>query len=319
MKQLLLFGCLLTAVMMNAQEDARYLAGAVPVENGKVVFSRGFETPSLSKTQLFDLSRTWLNEQANDENKRVVYSDESTGALVLVGKEYIVFSSSLLSLDRSLMSYRITIECKDESCEISISGIRYEYNVSYQRDPERYTAEEWITDENALSKGKLLRIPGKFRKGTIDFVDATFEKFDNMLLKHLPVRIEMQAAPVAQPSSEKEGFVSMSAGQIPSSIVEMLPASRLQLSTKTMKEIDTKGITWKGISRMFGKSVAQVTISKDSPAYTLIEEGEPFTLSFLKNANDTTPWFIMECKKEGETVEESSKTILGEITQVWIK
>lgn len=36
-----------------------------------------------------------------------------------------------------------------------MTGIRYEYNVSYQREPEKYTAEEWITDKFALNKKKI--------------------------------------------------------------------------------------------------------------------------------------------------------------------
>ena len=42
------------------------------------------------------------------------------------------------------MDYRVTIECEDNAAKIKLAGIRYEYNVSYQREPEKYTAEEWI-------------------------------------------------------------------------------------------------------------------------------------------------------------------------------
>jgi hypothetical protein len=56
------------------------------------------------------------------------------------------------------------IVCVDQRCDLEISGIRYEYNVSYQKQPEKYVAEEWITDKIALRNNKLLRVPGKFRK-----------------------------------------------------------------------------------------------------------------------------------------------------------
>ena len=41
---------------------------------------------------------------------------------------------------------------------------------------EVYRAEDWITDSEALnkSKTKLLRLPGKFRRFTIDRKDAIF-------------------------------------------------------------------------------------------------------------------------------------------------
>ena len=91
------------------------------------------------------------------------------GEIALSEKKYIVFSSTALSLDRAMMKYRIIIECKEHACTLQLAGIRYEYNVSYQNEPEKYLAEEWITDEYALnkSKTKLNRISGKFRKATM--------------------------------------------------------------------------------------------------------------------------------------------------------
>jgi colicin import membrane protein len=50
-------------------------------------------------------------------------------------------------------------------------------NISYyydeERQPQKYTAEEWITDRNALNKKgtKLLPLCGKFRVKTIDAFD----------------------------------------------------------------------------------------------------------------------------------------------------
>ena len=51
MKQLL-FALLFIPALLFAQEDQHYLAGAVPVADGKVVFTREINAPSLSKAQI---------------------------------------------------------------------------------------------------------------------------------------------------------------------------------------------------------------------------------------------------------------------------
>lgn len=176
MKQLLWL-LLFIPVFLSAQEENRYLAGAVPVENGKVVFSKELNLPGYSKDQAYDLMLTWANQHFNTPESRVVYADREKGEIACVSEEYLVFSSTALSLDRTRVNYRVTIECRDQASHIELTGIRYEYDVSYQREPEKYTAEEWITDKYALNKAqtKLNRISGKFRRETIHLADRTFQ------------------------------------------------------------------------------------------------------------------------------------------------
>ena len=153
MKQLLLFLLFIPSLLM-AQEDQKYLAGAIPEEGGKVVFTKEINMPSLSKGQIYDIMYQWAEKFFSEEGRRLVYSDKDKGDIAAVGEEYLVFQSTALSLDRTLMDYRVTIECEDNAAKIKLAGIRYEYNVSYQREPEKYTAEEWITDKYALNKKK---------------------------------------------------------------------------------------------------------------------------------------------------------------------
>ena len=155
----------------DKKDDTRYLVGAVPEVDGKVVFSKEFQIPGMSQTQIFDTITKWMNERLK-ENKnidsRVVYSDEAKGTIAGVGEEWIVFSSSALSLDRTLINYQITVTCKPGSCLVELEKIRFTY-----RDTEKYKAEEWITDKYALNKAKtkLVRGLAKWRRKTVDLVD----------------------------------------------------------------------------------------------------------------------------------------------------
>ena len=71
------------------------------------------------------------------------------------------FSSSALSLDRTLVNYQITVTCKPGNCLVELEKIRFTY-----RETEKYKAEEWITDKYALNKAKtkLVRGLAKWRR-----------------------------------------------------------------------------------------------------------------------------------------------------------
>ena len=80
------------------RDDTRYLTGAVPEVDGKVVFSKEFQIPGMSQAQIYDTIMKWMQERLK-ENKniesRVVFSDEAKGTVAGIGEEWIVFSSVL--------------------------------------------------------------------------------------------------------------------------------------------------------------------------------------------------------------------------------
>ena len=175
------------------RDDTRYLAGAVPVVDGKVVFSKEFQIPGMSQKQIYDTVMKWMNERLKENNNpdsRVVFSDEAQGTIAGVGEEWITFYSSALSLDRTWVNYQITVTCKPGSCLVELEKIRFTY-----RDTEKYKAEEWITDKYALNKTKtkLVRGLAKWRRKTVDFADDIF----------MDVAVAF-GAPDTRPKSEKK-------------------------------------------------------------------------------------------------------------------
>ena len=171
--------------LLYAQEqgDSRYLEGAVTEEQGKVVFSRNFNIPGMSKDEIMQRTETWMDGlmKQNKNNSRIVFKDADAGNIVGNADHYIVFSSSALSLDRTRMLYILTATAKPENLNLEISRIRYIYNEGGKE--ETYTAEEMITDEYALNKAhtKLSRGYAKWRRKTVDYVDSVFIGAVNML------------------------------------------------------------------------------------------------------------------------------------------
>lgn len=165
-----------------ANPDEKYLAGAVPVENGKVVFSKVITAPGKSAADIYKLLLNYTDRMTKGGNQfeqsRIVMQDENNHKFAAEFLEWLVFSSSMLALDRTRLHYLIIVECQDGQATVKISRIYYLYEEN--RNPQRYSAEEWITDEACLNKKKtkLLPINGKFRRKTIDRMNYIFTKFE---------------------------------------------------------------------------------------------------------------------------------------------
>lgn len=339
MKQLLLFFLFIPSLLI-AQEDQKYLAGAVTEDDGKVVFSKEISMPSLSKDQIYDIMYSWAQKYFSEDGRRLVYSDKDKGDIAAVGEEYLVFQSTALSLDRSLINYRVTIECENNTAKIKMTGIRYEYNVSYQREPEKYTAEEWITDKFALNKkkDKLNRGNGKFRRKTIDLADEMFKSADAafgiqpagvITPAYAAASVQQQTVPATVPAQQItkapvnnievcQGLSAFEPDKIPSTLLNMLPESKMQVTPGDNESLVEHYATWKEMGKMFGKNIASISISPDSEVYKAIKDNDFYTISFTKQDEPET-WFMIQCVKQGESTEGTQKIIIGEIINVWIR
>lgn len=174
-----------TEKTVKVNPDAKYLAGAVPTVDGKVVFSTTVNAPGKSANEIYGILRKYMLRMTKEKNQFETSSlsiqDSVNHMLAGVYQEWLVFKSSGLSLDRTRFKYTLIAQCEDGKADITISRISYLYEE--ERNPQKYTAEEWITDENALrkSKQKLLPISGKFRRKTIDRKDYLFNKMQSLL------------------------------------------------------------------------------------------------------------------------------------------
>ena len=151
-------------------DDEKYLAGAVPEVDGKVVFTKEFSIPGMSADEIYKRTYAWMEARLkkNENTSRIVYTTPEEGLIVGIGDEWIVFKSNALSLDRSRITYQLTATCQPEQCTLEISKIRY----IYREGEERYTAEEWITDEYALNKPKTKLVRGLGLMLAVLFQDA---------------------------------------------------------------------------------------------------------------------------------------------------
>ena len=315
---LLLF-CLPLTVM--AQTDPKYLAGAITMDEGKVSFKNEIQAPSLTQEQLYETMLEWANERFHPEGKfnaRVLYTDKAEGSIAAAGEEYIVFSSTALSLDRTRIYYQLFINCEAGKVDVNMTRIRYWYDEA--RDGgEKYTAEEWITDDMALnkSKTKLAPICGKFRKGTINLKDELFVSIQNtlgnkvlggtqtapattgvtvtqnnnttVLVPATPaVTTPVAATPVTQP-----------APATPASGMEeqIKSATRITITAGNDEQFEIGKECWGGFGQLFGKKVAFCLLdTQKTMGNMLMGESQIYKISFYQ-AGQSEPVVVVSCKK----------------------
>lgn len=162
--------------------DPKYLAGAVPVVDGKVTFTLDKDIPGKSAQEIYDIVFATLEKMTKEENQfktsQVAIVNKQDHIIGARFKEWLVFQNTFLSLDRTIFNYTVIATCTDEHLNVTISRISYAYEMDRGvNDGMEMRAEEWITDENALNKKKdnLSKYSGKFRRKTIDRKDNIFE------------------------------------------------------------------------------------------------------------------------------------------------
>lgn len=171
---------------VSTNPDAKYLAGAVPEVDGKVVFSTTIKAPGKTKEQIFNIlldRMTKMTKESNQfEQSRIVLADEKNHSQIVGNyQEWLVFKNKPLVLDRTRLFYHLMVDIQDGEAKVDLTRIYYLYDE--ERLPQTFQAEEWINDKYGLNKKKtkLSRVSGKFRRKTIDRKDFIFNNFTKLL------------------------------------------------------------------------------------------------------------------------------------------
>lgn len=158
----------------KTETDSRYMAGAVPEINGKVVLTRTVAIPAgLSVQEVMNRVDSWLIRCTKDErmhfNQRLpkIADNELQHAYNLE----LTFSKSFLAHDFAEIAYVLAVRFDGGQLIMEMSHINYKYNENNKLN--KYTAEEMIIDKYALNKKKTKLVFGfkKFRMKTIDLLD----------------------------------------------------------------------------------------------------------------------------------------------------
>ena len=321
-KTLLLFVFMTTLSLSIKADDRKYLEGAVPLVDGKVIFSRDFTVQGVSKDEIFNRMLHWMESRLSEgeEGSRVLYSDKEKGQIAGLGQDYLVFHSSFLSLDRSLLEYHVVADCDEERCHLSIERLKFNY------EEEVYPAEEWIADEYALNKKKtkLNRGLAKFRTHTVDYVQNFFDAAAVALGQSTPVvatsvvtsapgfvapvieqsepesDVQVIKAPTVTTATptpvvvrqtetqsdlkELSGFTAIDPHKIPGNIIKMLEVDWMLVTAGKADQFNMMTASWGGLGRLYERPTATCFIYPTRYTYQYMERGDYYTLSFYTEA-----------------------------------
>lgn len=168
----------------NKQTDPKYLAGAVPVVGGNVVFTLDKDVPGMTANQIYDKVHAVVAEVIGEECEvkemsKMAVDNRSAHTLGARLTEWLVFQKTALSLDQTIFNYSLVAKTTDGHLHLTMERIGYQYEMDRTDTKGMETkAEEWITDEWALNKKgtKLAKYSGKFRRKTIDRKDNIFSR-----------------------------------------------------------------------------------------------------------------------------------------------
>lgn len=168
------------------QVDKKYLAGAVPLVNGQVVFTLDKDVPGMSADSIYDKVYAVISQVVEESKSadlqpagRIAAVNKADHMIAARMREWLVFSSNFISLDRTEVDYTMVAKATDGHVHVTLERISYAYEMN-RNDVSglKKKAENWITDQYSLNKKgtKLSRISGKFRRKTIDRKDNIFQR-----------------------------------------------------------------------------------------------------------------------------------------------
>jgi flavin reductase (DIM6/NTAB) family NADH-FMN oxidoreductase RutF len=296
--------CLLFTGIALAQVDRKYLSGAVPEVDGKVVFGESFDLPGLQQAEIYRRALAWANAcYAHRDKNMIAYTSEEKFLISCKGNEELIFQDRALSLDKSDMNYQLNLYCENAQCRAEIKAISYKYPAVTGKGFDTYKAETWITDEEAVNKNKLYRTNGKFRIKTIDLVNDIYNSlayalrsgeasdFHSRVFQQAPPRDVQPVSPVpaairadnvstGTPESALKSHRKIEADKIPGNIIKMLSNDWMLITAGNDAQFNMMTASWGGLGVLWQKPVAICFIHPARHTYELMNDGDYYTLSF---------------------------------------
>lgn len=159
--------------------EAKYLDGAITTNaEGKVEFTLDTDANGKSAAEIYNIVYQYMSELTQGENNiksRMALVNKDQHIIANTMDEWLVFSNSFISLDRTEFKYNLVASIKDNHLTLTLERLYYIYEED-RSTGFKAPAEEVITDKYALNKKKtnLAKIFGKFRRLTIDRKDQIF-------------------------------------------------------------------------------------------------------------------------------------------------
>lgn len=180
--------CSILSLAIAAQDanSPKYGLGTVPIDNnGTVTFTETIAIPQgMTQDDCYNLLLNWAKgrfAKPYSYSGRILNEDNQTHRFIFHVEEMIVFKRNAVVADESRITYNFSVVVNKDNINLKMNDIRYRYEENREGGGQAFSAEEWITDDEAFNKKKtkFLKRAGKFRIKTIDLKDALFKKVND--------------------------------------------------------------------------------------------------------------------------------------------
>lgn len=357
MKKFLYLAILTILPMAAFSQDnyGKYLEGAVPLVDGKVVFNREVAARTLTAEQIFNTLSQWGTLEYSGEDGQMISNDPAIKRITVRGIEQAQVRVGLFP-SKIDINYFLLIDCLDGGCNLSFVRFIYTNNPASKDPNEQIKAEEYITDRYALNKAgtKLAGGTGDYRKRTIDLVDNVTGTIEETLAKYMAdlennkidtgAPANQQTATTAQPAQHRiakirpidktqltgfikapeteplkvEDFANIIPEKIPGNIIKIVEDNGIFLTAVNGAGLDREIAGEGGLGVYDG--APSLFFSMKEKGIELPAETQSITFTFknevFKNAAvRMEEWMIIVCIP----VVAGDNLIIGEIDQVLIK
>lgn len=290
----------------DKRQDAKYLVGAVPLVNDRVVFNETFYLKNkVSEDKLYDYLVEWAKIKfapSSESTQRILFTDSIKKEVALFGDQSLTFKSQFLVLDRAQLEYNLIVSVENNGYNFVYKGLKYEYgDFENKKEP----AENLITDKIALNKkgDKLNRYYDKFRIFTIDTIAGITDNFKQFLESKfiVPTTTVVKKNVVIFNSPEEEITIPTATTTISKEVPELY----FQLSTnaEALKNsyLYIVGGSGNKASLLFGQ---YLNISVDSKGEILLNADVVCDVSFMNllNQGDKLKFYFIDQSKVSEEI-----------------
>ena len=222
MKNLILAMLLAIPVCICARDkrdDTPYLKGAVPMEDGVVVFRKSFRIPAqddrrIRENMLYYVKDVLVANGLEDAFTKMLMGVNGEDTISARVEEWMVFEKKFLYLDKTRFRYQVNVTVADQRVNMWITQVSYYYRENWDEmkptgeGGEILRAEEWIDDAHCLNKkGKLAWGSARFRRKTVNRVKAIFENAMDMFEQKVQEQKDLEEGKKGAAEVKKRKFV----------------------------------------------------------------------------------------------------------------
>lgn len=329
---------MLVPFVLGAQTDDfnKYMSGAVPEVDGKVVFNRYLNVSEFSQGQIYNALAEWAAKKYVGAKARMILADPESSTIVVQGYDEIVVRIGIFPGKVNMISI-VKFVCGSGSCVMEVSKVRYTNNPASKKPTDIITAEEYITDKHALNKTKtkIHKGLGDYRIRTIDVIDETALEAQNFI-HNFYEELAKPSKQIAAPSSVRHSAaapqpvkaapdVSLAAG-VPASVpqISVEPELVAHLNSGKFVMYVTKVDDWTLDKPVAGKGGFDLNGARPAVSFSvetntdnilfLLSRCSNYTLAVFDASTglDKAPELVVECRK----IQNFDKLFIGEILKV---